>query len=110
MWGICLDISVHDGMLFQRAVEYESSLEECSVHILQPVSDIIISIDKIKPVDREPVFVYGEIVSPVTHSGVIGEIADIVWHFKNDDYNYYISVNGKKKSKRYYSDDLLKLK
>ena len=25
-------------------------------------------------------------------------------------YNYYISVNGKKKSKRYYSDDLLKLK
>ena len=52
MWGICLDISVHDGMLFQRAVEYEKSLDECSVHILQPVSDIIIPIDKIKTVRK----------------------------------------------------------
>ena len=109
MWGICLDVMVDGGKLYQRAVEYEKTSDKCIVHILQPVSDIKISVDKIMPVDKSPVFVYGELVSIVEHSDTIGRIKDIIWHFKNHDYNYYITINGRKKSKRYYSGDLCNL-
>lgn len=109
MWGICLDVLIHNGKLYQRAIEYEKLLDQSKAHIVQPVSDITISIDAIKPIDQPPVFVYEELVSPVGHPDVIGRVTDIIWHFKNMDYNYYISVNGRKKSKRYYSQDLQKL-
>ncbi len=33
------------------------------------------------------------------HSGTIREI---IWHFKDQRYNYYLEENGKKISKRYY--------
>ena len=108
MWGICLDVMACDGKLFQRAIEYEISPDKCTAYIIKPVSDIVISAEKIKPVDGPPVFTYGEKVSPVNHPDMEGSISDIVWHFKNNDYNYYISVNGSKKSGRYYSIDLLK--
>ena len=108
MWGICLDVMADGGKLYQRAIEYEETSDKCTVHILQPVSDIKISVDKIMPVDKPPVFVYGELVSIVEHSGTIGRIRDIIWHFKNHDYNYYITINHRKKSKRYDSDELLK--
>lgn len=109
MWGICLDIFVCNGNLYQRAIEYENALSEVTAHTLQPIRGIEISADQIKPVEKPPVFIYGELVSPVKHSDIIGKITDIIWHFKNYEYNYYISVNGKKKSKRYYSDDLFKV-
>lgn len=41
---------------------------------------------------------------------MIGKIEMIIWHFKDKDYNYYISVDGKKKSKRYYAKDLIPYK
>lgn len=109
MWGICLDISVCGGNLYQRAIEYDNSLDDGTVRILQPIRDIEISVDKIKLVEKPPAFVYGELVFPAGHSDIIGEITDIIWHFKNQEYNYYISVNGRKKSKRYYSGALFKL-
>lgn len=55
---------------------------------------------------RLPVFTYGETVAPVDHPDVQGSIRDIIWHFKDNDYNDYISVGGRKKSRRYYSADL----
>ena len=109
MWGICLDVMACGGKLYQRAIAYEKTSDICTVHILQPICDIEISIDKIMSVDKPPVFVYGEEVSPVGHPETVGRIMDIIWHFKNHDYNYYITISGRKKSKRYYSDDLLKI-
>lgn len=108
MWGICLDILVHGGKLFQRAIQYVYSPDKGTVYILNPVDGAKISVDKIEPVDHPPVFTYGEKVFPADHSDMEGRITDIVWHFKNEDYNYYISVDGRKKSKRYYAADLLK--
>ena len=108
MWGICLDPSVCGGKLFQRAVEYDN-LDSCTVQILQPVTGVKISVDKVKIADKPPAFVYEELVSPVNHSDMIGKIIDIVWHFKNNDYSYYISAGNKKISKSYYSVDLIKL-
>lgn len=108
MWGICLDARACDGKLFQRAIEYEISPDKCTAYIIKPVSDIKISVEKIKSVDWPPVFTYSEKVSPVNHPDMEGSIRDIVWHFKNNDYNYYISVDDRKKSRRYYSVDLLR--
>lgn len=108
MWGICLDRYVCGGKLFQRAVEYDNA-DSSTVQILQPVTGVKVSDDKIKIADKPPVFIYGEAVSPIGHSDIIGKIEDIVWHFKNNDYNYYISANDIKISKRYCSGDLIKL-
>ncbi|MDE6926080.1 MAG: hypothetical protein K2P59_12610 [Acetatifactor sp.] len=106
MWGICFDTLICDGKLYQRAVEYEVLPDKGTAYILKPVSGIMIFVEKIEPVDRPPAFVYGEKVSPVSHSDWKGSIRDIIWHFKDNDYNYYISVGGRKKSRRYYSADL----
>ena len=108
MWGICLDPSVYEGKLFQRAVEYDIS-DSSTVQILQPVKGIKVPADKIKNADKPPAFVYGELVSIVDSPNIIGKIEDIIWHFKNNDYNYYISAENGKISKRYYSGDLIKL-
>lgn len=70
MWGICLDELACNGKLFQRAVEYEISPDRCTAHIIKPVSDIKISVEKLNSPDRPPVFTYGETVSPVDHPDV----------------------------------------
>lgn len=106
MWGICLDSLVQGGKLYQRAIEYEVFLTNHTAHILQPISNIEISVDKIMQVERPPLFTYGEFVYPVAHPDMIGEVTDIIWHFKDNDYNYYILINGRKKGRRYYSCDL----
>lgn len=108
MWGICLDPSICGGKLFQRAVEYDNS-DSINLQILQPAAGIKISADKIKITDKPPAFIYGELVTTVDSPNIIGKIEDIIWHFKNNDYNYYISAKDVKISKRYYSDDLIKL-
>ena len=108
MWGICLDCSTAGGSLFQRAVEYQLDSEAHTANILQPVK-IAISADKMMTVDKPPVFVYGDLVSPINHHDRIGRIETIIWHFKNEDYCYYITVNGRKISKRYYTEELMKI-
>lgn len=106
MWGICLDILVDGGNLYQKVIEYQVDLDNRTVNILQPAKDIKISLNDIEPIKKPPVFIYGDFVSPINHPDMLGKIETIIWHFKNKDYLYYISVNGKKKSKRYYAKDL----
>ena len=58
----------------------------------------------------EPEFLVGQRVRVVQSKRNItahtGTIRDIVWHFKDSKYNYYLEENGKKVSKRYSTDDL----
>jgi hypothetical protein len=35
-----------------------------------------------------------------------GTIREVIWHFRDARYNYYIEENGKKVSTRYTADDL----
>ena len=35
-----------------------------------------------------------------------GTVREVIWHFKDERYNYYIVEDGKKISKRYFDDDL----
>lgn len=108
MWGICLDILTDEGNLFQKVVEYQFDSVGHIANILQPTKGVQISINAIKPTNEPPEFVYGDFVSLANHSDIKGKIETISWSFKNMDYIYYISVNGKKKSKRYYAKDLMK--
>jgi len=36
----------------------------------------------------------------------VGEVHQVVWHFKDARYNYYLSADGKKISKRSFAEDL----
>ena len=109
MWGICLENLISDDIyLHQRAVEYQLDTDNHTANILQPVQDLKISSDRIMMRDKPPTFEYGDLVSPVDHPDMLGTVREIVWHFKNMDYNYYITVNGRKQSTRYYTDDLMK--
>jgi hypothetical protein len=60
--------------------------------------------------DRPSEFSVGERVSVRLNSRNrtphVGEIRDVVWHFKDGRYNYYLSENNKKVYKRYFAEDL----
>lgn len=105
MWGICL--TVDEDNLYQKAVEYQPDPDNRTIHIIQPVTNKIVSINDIKVIEIPPIFIYGDFVSPANHPDTIGKIETIIWHFKNNEYNYYISVNGKKVSKRYDEKELI---
>jgi hypothetical protein len=36
----------------------------------------------------------------------LGRILELIWHFKNKEWNYYIEFDGKKISKRYVESDI----
>jgi hypothetical protein len=59
-----------------------------------------------------PEFTVGDAVSVILndrnrtpHTGVIRLV---IWHSKDKRYNYYIAEAGKKVSKRYFAEDLLR--
>lgn len=113
MWGICFDTIEREGKifpveLFQRVIEYEISEESAVACLVYPVEGVQIAVDKIRALDNPPQFTDGELVSPVNHPEMVGVIRGIGWHFEKQEYMYFITVNGRKKSKRYYYKDLIK--
>ena len=94
--------------IFQRAIEYEPSLENNKAIIIQPFSGYQIDVKKVKSIVNPPKYIYGDCICPTNHPDMKGKIRDIIWHFKNQTFNYYIEVNNKKVSKRYYEEDLIK--
>src|SRR5262245_54656646 len=36
----------------------------------------------------------------------VGMVRKVIWHFKDERYNYYLEENGRKVSKRYFDEDL----
>ena len=113
MWGICFDTIVCEGKtlpsgLFQCVVEYEICIDSTTANLVYPVEGVQIAVDKLRALDKPPQFMNGDLVSPVNHPDMVGVIRGIGWHFENQDYMYFISVNGRKKSKRYYDKDLIK--
>lgn len=53
-----------------------------------------------------PIYTFGETVILVNHPNIEGSICDIHWHHKYEKEIYYLELNGKKKSKRYFREDL----
>lgn len=42
----------------------------------------------------------------IKEKDMLGTIEDIYWHFDNAAHFYFVSVDGKKKRRRYYEDEL----
>ena len=105
MWGICLDVDVLNGARAQSVVEY--IIEDNKTKLISPVDNVVLDMSKTKEIPEVPQFVYGELVSPVNHLDMKGKIHTIKWHFNLKACYYYIQVDGKNKSKRYFEEDLV---
>jgi hypothetical protein len=55
-----------------------------------------------------PSFTFGEMIRLSNNPEIKGVITDIHWHHKDNIELYYIMVNGKRKTSRYYPKDLMK--
>ena len=64
---------------------------------------------KVKPKLYEiiptPKFTFGNKVN-INDKAEYGEVIEIMWHYSKAKEFYHLKVNGKKKKKRYYSEDL----
>jgi hypothetical protein len=60
--------------------------------------------------DKPPAFSVGQqvrvILNERNRTPRTGSIRQIIWHYKDERYNYYLTVNGKSVSKRYFEEDL----
>ncbi len=79
----------------------------------EDVLDIIVEKIRIKSnyfiIKKEPCYKVGDKIRPKNHPDKTGFIRLIGWHYKNNDYNYYINLEGKKKKTRYWENDLEKI-
>lgn len=92
--------------ILQSVVTYETDEDDIIEIITQagaryhvPAADI----RKIVP----PEYAIGDMVSPANHPELIGTIHGIGYYFKTEEPSYFITINGKRKSKRYFSEDLI---
>ena len=105
MWGICLDSKALEDGLFQTVVQYE--IDNSKALVISPKANYELDIKRIRELPASLRFVYGEQVSPCNHPDMTGVIIGIRWHFNRNCCFYTINVNGKKKSKQYFDDDLI---
>jgi len=92
--------------LSSRVVPYEIlSPEVATVQYKGKSYDISLGrIQRIEP----PLFTYGDSVSPMNHPEIVGIISDIIYHGGKKASIYFIEIGGKKKSKRYFDEDLIR--
>lgn len=53
-----------------------------------------------------PTLIWGDEVQEIERPQIQGEIIKIQWHYKDNEYKYYISINGRPKSRRYDANEL----
>ena len=92
--------------LFQCVVTYtEKSTEIVTVKCPGVTYDV--PAKDIRKIDA-PTYIYDDIVSPTEHPEMLGVISGIGYYFKTHELYYLITINGKKKSKRYFQNDLVR--
>ena len=102
-WAVCLN----EHNFFQHVVSYTLiSPEIARVYYKNKSCDI--PVNNIRPINA-PEFVFGDIVSPINHLDITGTVCGIMFHFKRNEPIYFISINGKRKSKRYFKDELTRI-
>jgi len=55
---------------------------------------------------KPPKFFIGQKVGLLNKEDQNGIITDMFWHYNNEEYFYFLEVNGKKKSRRYLESEL----
>ena len=103
-WVIWLDIDIPE--IFQRVV-YLKKETSSMVKVYHNNIEYNVTISNIREIIR-PNFIYGDIV--MAKNKVIGEIVDIIYHFKNNEPAFYILSNGRKLKTRYFSNELKLIK
>jgi hypothetical protein len=67
----------------------------------------------VKPELPQPDFAIGDLVEVRVggnnQTPHVGTVRDVVWHFKDNRYNYYLIEDGKNISKRYLAEDLARV-
>ncbi len=53
-----------------------------------------------------PKFEIGEQISEIERPEIVGLIDYYFWHHKDAEYKFHISINGKRKSRRYSDNEL----
>ena len=104
MWGICFDSKALEDGLFQTVVQYK--IDNNKALVILPKAGYEMDIKGVRELPP-PRFVYGAQVSPCNHPEMTGVIVEIRWHFNRNCCFYTISINGKRKSKRYFDEDLI---
>ena len=109
MWGIYQDYAqaILEAGLSDAVIEFEIKDSQTAVTV-QPVPDMEIAMQNIRILNTPPRFRYGDAVSPVSQPERKGIISAIGWHFKEQAYLYHIAVGGKKVSRRYFENELVK--
>ncbi|MDE7325632.1 MAG: hypothetical protein K2N63_05010 [Lachnospiraceae bacterium] len=110
-WGVCVDIGYYGEGLYQGVVQY-GMMDDGRAVIMQPESGgkIQVAEKDLLPLSAPPKFVYGEQVLVISHPGMVGTVLKIHWHFKEERCFYTLLVDGKIRSKRYFDNDLKKIK
>jgi hypothetical protein len=68
--------------------------------------DIRIQPELVRNIYPTPKFEWGDKVQEVQRSEIKGEIENLFWHIKDNEFKYFIKINGKSKSRRYNPDEL----
>ena len=102
-WAICLDINIP--FLFQQIIQCKI-ISYDTVEIIHEDNIYKTSIENIRIISPLK-FLIGDQVSPKNHPELIGIIWNTIYHFGKNEPTYYIKINGKKKSKRYFENDLI---
>ena len=68
--------------------------------------DIRILPELVRNIYPTPKFKWGDKVQEVARPEIEGEIINFIWHLKDEEYKYFIKVNGKPKSRRYSPKEL----
>ena len=101
-WAIC---SHPPFDMLQSLVTYEM-IDDENIIVRHYDKSYHMKLEQIKPIDT-PKYVWGDKASPANHPELLGEVISMGYHFKNKDMMYYLSINGKMKSKRYFAADLI---
>jgi hypothetical protein len=102
-WCVCLDSDYNE--LFQKVVSYEI-ISNQMVKIEYKSKYYEIDINKIKEI-KVPKYIYNEIILVKNKSKYYGKIIDIKYHFKENKPMYFIEINGHKKSRRYFEEEII---
>lgn len=105
---MCGDWAPENADLFQRIVSYRLRAGDDYATVTAPTPGRLVPADAIRATDA-PEYDYGQMVAPTNHPEMRGAIALIGWHFKYERFFYFIDVDGKRKSRRYFPDELMPL-
>lgn len=62
--------------------------------------------DGLKRILPTPLFKWNDMVFEISNPEKVGKVEDFFWHHKRETYLYYLSFDGKKKSRQYQAFEL----